>query len=108
MSSQDQDIKVLPQQQRLEDDEAGFRAALQELEDFVEIPITVNVIVGKKMVKLRDLLNFSPGSLVVLDRSASESFLIFLGDTFFARGEVTIIEDSFGVRITEINDPRKI
>ncbi|NIM16842.1 MAG: hypothetical protein GTO45_33065 [Candidatus Aminicenantes bacterium] len=108
MSSQDQDVKALPQQQRLEEYEAGFNAAIQELEDFVEIPITVNVIMGKKMVKLRDLLDFSPGSLLVLDRSASESLLIYLGDTFFARGEVAIIEDAFSVRITEINDPRKV
>lgn len=108
MSSQDQDIKTLPQQQQLEDDEAGFNAAVRELEDFLEIPIPVNVIIGKKMVKLRDLLNFSPGSLVVLDRSASESLSIYLGDTFFARGEVTIIEDAFSVRVTEINDPRKV
>lgn len=108
MSSQDQDNKTLPQQQGVEDYEASFNAAVQELEDFVEIPIPVNVIIGKKMVKLKDLLNFSPGSLLVLDRSARESMLIFLGDAFFARGEIMVIEDTFNVRITEINDPRKV
>jgi flagellar motor switch protein FliN/FliY len=108
MSSQEQDINTLPPQQRVEDDGAAFNAAVQELEDFLEIPIRVNVIIGKKMVKLGDVLDFSPGSLLVLDRSASESLSICLGDTFFARGEAAIIEDVFGVRITGINDPRKV
>jgi len=108
MSSQDKNLNALPREQRLEDDGAGFNAAVKELEDFLEIPIRVNVIVGKKMVKLRDVLDFSPGSLLVLDRSAGESLSIYLGDTFFARGEAAIIEDAFGVRITGINDPRKV
>jgi flagellar motor switch protein FliN/FliY len=108
MSNQDQDLKAITERHRLKDYEASFNAALKELEDFVEVPIRVNVLIGKKMVKLRELLDFTPGSLLVLDRSAGESLLIHLGDTFFAKGEVTIIEDTFGVRITEINDPRKV
>jgi flagellar motor switch protein FliN len=104
----DQDIKALAERHKLKDYEASFDAAIAELEDFVEVPIRVNVIIGKKLVKVRDLLEFSPGSLLVLDRSAGESLLILLGETFFAKGEVTIIEDTFGVRITEINDPRKV
>lgn len=106
--SQDQDLKLLAERSKLKDYEASFNEAVKELEDFVEIPIKVNVIIGQKLVKLRELLEFTPGSLLVLDRSAGESLLIHLGDTFFAKGEVTIIEDTFGVRITEINDPRKV
>lgn len=101
-------MNALPREQREEDGGAGFNAALQELGDFLEVPVRVNVIIGKKMVKLKDVLDFSPGSLVVLDRSASESLLVYLGDTFFARGEAAISEETFGVRITEINDPRKV
>lgn len=106
--STDPDLKILAERHKLKDYEASFNQAVKELEDFVEIPIKVNVIIGQKLVKLRELLEFTPGSLLVLDRSAGESLLIQLGDTFFAKGEVTIIEDTFGVRITEINDPRKV
>ena len=104
MSNRDQDIKTL-QGLRPGNGQAGFNAAVKELEDFGEVPITVNVIIGKKMVRLRELLAFAPGSLLVLDRSACESLLIYLGDTSFARGEAAVIGDTFGVRITEINDP---
>jgi flagellar motor switch protein FliN/FliY len=79
-----------------------------KLEDFIEIPICVNVLIGKKPVTLNELLNLEPGSLLVLNRSAGENLLIYLEDTFFAKGEVTVVEDTFAVRITEINDPRKV
>jgi flagellar motor switch protein FliN/FliY len=59
-------------------------------------------------VSLNELLNLEPGSLLELNRSAGESLLIYLEDTFFAKGEVTILEDTFALRITEINDPRKV
>jgi flagellar motor switch protein FliN/FliY len=98
----------LPENNKLDDYEKSFEEAIQELEEFVEIPIRVNVLIGKKLVSLNELLGLEPGSLLVLNRSAGESLLIYLEDTFFAKGEVTILEDTFAVRITEINDPRKV
>ncbi len=88
--------------------EETFSMVVKELEDFVEVPIHVNVLLGQRQVKIRDLLDFSPGYLLDLKRSAGESLLVFLENVFFAKGEVTIIEDTFGVRITEIHDPRKV
>ena len=88
--------------------EEAFSLIIKELEDFIEVPIRVNVLLGQRQVKIRDLLDFSPGYLLDLKRSAGESLLVFLEDVFFAKGEVTIIEDTFGVRITEIHDPRKV
>ncbi len=88
--------------------EEAFSVMVKELEDFVEVPVRVNVLLGQRKVKIRDLLDFAPGYLLDLKRSAGESLLVFLEDVFFAKGEVTIIEDTFGVRITEIHDPRKV
>ncbi len=93
---------------QVDDYEKIFQEAIQELDDFIEIPIRVNVLVGKKPVTLNELLNLEAGSLLVLNRSAGESLSIYLEDTFFARGEVTILNDTFAVRITEIHDPRKV
>jgi flagellar motor switch protein FliN/FliY len=88
--------------------EDSFKILLKEFADFVEIPIKVNVVIGERKIKVRELLNFEPGHILDLKRSAGESLMIYLKDTFFAKGEVTVIEDTFGVRITEINDPRKV
>ncbi len=93
---------------KIRDYEESFNKAVKELDDFLEIPIKVNVIIGKKMAKIGELLNLAPGSLLTLKRSAGESLLIYLEDTFFAKGEVTVMEDTFAVRLTEINDPRKV
>jgi len=90
------------------DYEDSFKVLLEEFSDFVEIPIKVNVVIGERKIKVRELLDFEPGHILDLKRSAGESLMIFLKDTFFAKGEVTVIEDTFGVRITEINDPRKV
>jgi flagellar motor switch protein FliN len=98
----------IPESRKIKNYEDSFNQAVKELDDFIEVPIRVNVLIGKKMVKIKELLDFSPGSLLVLNRSAGESLLIYLENTFFAKGEVTIMEDTFAVRITEINDPRKV
>ena len=98
----------LSENNQVDDYEKIFQAAIQELDDFIEIPIRVNVSIGKKPVTLNELLNLEAGSLLVLNRSAGESFSIYLEDSFFARGEVAILNDTFAVRITEIHDPRKV
>jgi flagellar motor switch protein FliN len=86
----------------------SFETLIKEMADYIEIPIAVNVLIGSRLVRIRELLDLEPGSIVDLKRSAGESLIITLNDTFFAKGEVTVIEDTFGVRITEINDPRKV
>jgi flagellar motor switch protein FliN/FliY len=98
----------LPGDSKPDDYEKSFQEAIQEFEDFVEIPIRVNILIGKNMVTLKELLDLEPGSLLELNRSAGETLLIYLEDTFFAKGEVTVLNDTFAVKITEIYDPRKI
>ena len=93
---------------KIKDYKESFKKTIKEFDDFLEIPIKVNVVIDKKMVRIGELLNLAPGSLLVLKRSAGESLLIFLENTFFGKGEATIMEDTFAVRITEINDPRKV
>jgi len=98
----------IPGDTRLDDYDKTLAQAIREFDDFIEIPIRVNVLVGKNMVTLKDLLDLEAGSLLELNRSAGESLLIYLEDTFFAKGEVAVLDDTFAVRITEINDPRKV
>ncbi|MCU0290282.1 MAG: FliM/FliN family flagellar motor switch protein, partial [Acidobacteria bacterium] len=71
-------------------------------------PVHVNIVLGQKMVRIAELLDFAPGSILDLKRPAGESLLIFLEDTLFGKGEVTVKEDSFTIRITGINDPRNL
>jgi flagellar motor switch protein FliN len=88
--------------------EASFAALIKDLENYLEIPICIDVLIGTRLVRIRELMNMQPGSILDLKRSAGESLIIRLNNVHFAKGEVTVIEDTFGVRITEINDPRKV
>jgi len=98
----------LPGETGLDDYDKTFKEAIREFDDFIEVPIRVNVLIGKNMVTLQELLDLEPGSLLELNRSAGKSLSVYLEDTFFAKGEVTVLNDTFAVRITEINDPRKV
>lgn len=93
---------------KIKDYKESFKKTVKEFDDFLEIPVQVNILIDKKMVRIGELLNLAPGSLLVLKRSAGENLLIFLENTFFGKGEATIMEDTFSVRITEINDPRNM
>jgi flagellar motor switch protein FliN/FliY len=86
----------------------ALQKILKELEDYLEVPIVLNVLLGERMISIRELLDLETGSLVNLFRSAGDSLLLYLNKSYFGKGEVTILEDTLGVRITEINDPREV
>jgi flagellar motor switch protein FliN/FliY len=86
----------------------AFAELIRDLDNYLEIPIRIDVLIGTRLVKIRELLNLEAGYILDLKRSAGESLIIGLNNVHFAKGEVTVIEDTFGVRITEINDPRKV
>jgi flagellar motor switch protein FliN/FliY len=66
----------------------------------VEMQVTVEL--GRTMLSVRDLLSLAPGSIVELDRAAGAPVDILVNGTVFATGEVVVIDDEFGVRVTEI------
>ena len=80
----------------------------QNLDLIMEVPLQVTVEIGRARRKVQDILEFAKGSLVVLDKLAGDSVDLFVNGKCIARGEVVVIEDNFGVRITEIVQPPTI
>ena len=80
----------------------------QNLDLIMEVPLQVTVEIGRARRKVQDILEFAKGSLVVLDKLAGDSVDLFVNGKCIARGEVVVIEDNFGVRITEIVQPPSI
>ena len=74
----------------------------QNLNLIMEVPLQVTVEIGRARRKVQDILEFAKGSLVVLDKLAGDQVDLFVNGKCIARGEVVVIEDNFGVRITEI------
>jgi flagellar motor switch protein FliN/FliY len=87
--------------------EMDGRAALgkeqaENLDLIMEVPLQVTVEIGRTQQKVQDILEFSKGSLVVLDKLAGDQADLFVNGKCIARGDVVVVDDNFGVRITEI------
>jgi flagellar motor switch protein FliN/FliY len=75
-----------------------------DLDVLQNIPVTLSVEVGRTGMQIRDLLRLSEGSVIELDRVAGESIDILVNNTVIARGEVVVINERYGVRLTQVLD----
>jgi flagellar motor switch protein FliN/FliY len=77
----------------------------RRLELLLDVPLDLSVELGRTRMSIQDLLNLSPGSVVELDKIAGEPLDILINDRLIARGEAVVVNDKFGVRITDIVSP---
>lgn len=68
-----------------------------------DIPLDVSVELARKVMSLREILGLEVGSVIRMPRSAGENIDILIGDALVGFGEIVIIEDTMGVRITDFN-----
>lgn len=73
----------------------------------MDVPVAVNAILGNTTMKIAELLQLGPGSVIELDKRAGEPVDIFVNDKLIAFGEVVVVNETFGVRITEVIDPKQ-
>lgn len=73
----------------------------------MDVPLQVTVELGRTNKLIRDILEFGPGSIIELDKLAGEPVDILVNGKVIAKGEVVVIDESFGVRITDIIYPSK-
>ena len=66
------------------------------------IPVTISVEVGKTSLKIRDLLRLTQGSVVELERLAGEPLDLLVNNTIVAQGEVVLVNDRYGIRLTRV------
>ena len=68
----------------------------------MDVPLEVTVELGRTTKSISEILDFAPGTIIELDRIAGEPIDVLVNGKFVAKGEVVVIEESFGVRVTEI------
>jgi flagellar motor switch protein FliN/FliY len=73
----------------------------EEIAHLADVPIAVQVELDRKMMTIGSILDLKSGSVIRMPRSAGENIDIFVGGSLIASGEVVIIEESMGVRITD-------
>lgn len=76
-----------------------------DLEVILDVPVTLSLEVGRARVPIRNLLQLNQGSVVELERGAGESLDVLVNGTLIAHGEVVVINDRFGVRLTDVVSP---
>lgn len=66
------------------------------------IPVTLSIEVGRAVIKIRDLMRLTQGSVVELDRIAGEPLNLLVNNTVVAQGEVVLVNDRYGIRLTRV------
>jgi flagellar motor switch protein FliN/FliY len=82
-------------------DEGGTRLDV-DLDMVMDIPVTVSMEIGRTKINIRNLLQLSQGSVIELDRLAGEPMDVLVNDTLIAHGEVVVVNDKFGIRLTDV------
>jgi flagellar motor switch protein FliN/FliY len=75
------------------------------LDMILDVPVTLAMEVGRTRLSIRNLLQLNQGSVVELDRSAGEPLDVFVNGTLVAHGEVVVINEKFGIRLTDVISP---
>lgn len=102
----DDDIKAAP----LEQFDAGagqpaIAAGSPDLDVILDIPVTIAMEVGSTTIPIRNLLQLNQGSVIELDRLAGEPLDVLVNGTLIAHGEVVMVNEKFGIRLTDVVSP---
>ncbi len=77
------------------------------LDLILDVPVTVTLELGRTTLTVRDLLQLNEGSVVEFDRRVGEPLDLLVNGTLLAHGELVVIDDGFGIRLTEVMSPRQ-
>jgi len=84
--------------------ESGLASDLN-LDVILDVPVTLSLEVGRARIPIRNLLQLNQGSVVELERAAGEPLDLYVNGTLIAQGEVVVVNDRFGVRLTDVVSP---
>lgn len=89
--------------EKLNEDAGGAREV--NLDVILDVPVTLSMEVGRTRVPIRNLLQLNQGSVVELERAAGEPLDVFVNGTLIAHGEVVVVNEKFGIRLTDVVSP---
>ena len=91
--------------QNLVPNEHGPTMEESSLDVILDIPVTISMEVGRTHISIRNLLQLNQGSVVELDRLAGEPLDVIVNGTLIAHGEVVVVNEKFGIRLTDVISP---
>ena len=84
---------------------AGAGELDMSLDVILDVPVVLSLEVGRTRIPIRNLLQLNQGSVVELERGAGDPLDVFVNGTLIAHGEVVVVNDRFGVRLTDVVSP---
>ncbi len=97
-----QNMNIQPAQfQNFSADYSGIQSS-ENIGLIMDVPLEVTVELGRTSKSIAEILDFAPGTIIELDKIAGEPIDVLVNGKFVAKGEVVVIEESFGIRVTEI------
>jgi len=97
-----QDINVQPAQFAPFSPTAPQTVPPENIDLLMDVPLEVTVELGRTSKSIREILDFAPGTIIELNRLAGEPIDVLVNGKFVAKGEVVVMEEAFGIRVTEI------
>ncbi len=76
-----------------------------KLDAILDVPVTIAMEIGRTRINIRNLLQLNQGSVIELDRLAGEPMDVLVNGTLVAQGEVVVVNEKFGIRLTDIVSP---
>ncbi len=76
-----------------------------KMDSILDVPVTISMEIGRTRINIRNLLQLNQGSVVELDRLAGEPMDVLINGTLIAQGEVVVVNEKFGIRLTDIVSP---
>ncbi|MCG6553217.1 MAG: flagellar motor switch protein FliN [Candidatus Magnetominusculus sp. LBB02] len=86
-------------------DREGNAEGMRDIKFLLDIPLTITVEIGRTKMLINDLLQLGQGSVIELDKLAGESMEILVNNKVIAKGEVVVVNEKFGIRLTDVVSP---
>ncbi len=87
------------------EDEGGDSDGEINLDVILDVPVDISMEIGRTKLSIRNLLKLNQGSVIELDRLAGEPMDVLVNGTLIAHGEVVVVNDKFGIRLTDVISP---
>ncbi len=86
-------------------DNSEGKSSDENLDVILDIPVTLSLEVGTTVIAIRNLLQLNQGSVIELDRLAGEPLDVKVNNTLIAHGEVVVVNEKYGIRLTDVMSP---
>jgi flagellar motor switch protein FliN/FliY len=91
--------------QELQDESSAVSLNDVSLDAILDVPVVISMEIGRTQINIRNLLQLNQGSVVELDRLAGEPMDVLVNGTLIAQGEVVVVNEKFGIRLTDVISP---